>query len=75
MLATSQFRYQSSSGFIVLISGFCCNVDGVCALLGCYKVLCGNCLPLFEDSVLVPYSRVKKLVLVERGRMYCVFMN
>jgi hypothetical protein len=31
----------------------------VCALLGYYAASCGECLPTFRDSVLVPSSRVK----------------
>jgi hypothetical protein len=32
----------------------------ICALLGYYAALNGNPLPIFQDNVLVPSSRVKK---------------
>jgi hypothetical protein len=42
-----------------LISGFCRNVDEICALLGYYRASCGNCLQTFWDNVSVPSSSVK----------------
>jgi hypothetical protein len=33
-----------------MISGFHHDVDEICALLGCYTVSSGNCLPMFQDS-------------------------
>jgi hypothetical protein len=44
---------------IIFISGFHRDVDEICALLGYYVVLCGNCLPTFWDNIAVPSSRVK----------------
>jgi hypothetical protein len=43
----------------ILILGFRCDVDKICALLGYYAASCGNCLPTFRDNVSVPSSRVK----------------
>jgi hypothetical protein len=36
-----------------VISGFCCEVDEKCALLGHYAASSGNCLPTFRDILLV----------------------
>jgi hypothetical protein len=44
-----------------MISGFCCAVDEICALLGCYAALNGNPLLMFQDNVSVPSSGVKKV--------------
>jgi hypothetical protein len=43
-----------------VILGFRCDVDEICALLGCYAASSGNPLPTFRDNVSVPSSRVKK---------------
>jgi hypothetical protein len=43
-----------------MISGFCLDVDEICALLGYYAVSNGNPLPTFRDDVSVPSSRVTK---------------
>ena len=40
------------------ISGFHCEVDEICTLLGYYVVLSGNSLLTFWDNNLVPFSRV-----------------
>jgi hypothetical protein len=55
------FLNAKSEGKIIetLISGFRCDVDEICALLGYYPASCGNCLPTFRDNVSVPSSRVK----------------
>jgi hypothetical protein len=45
---------------LVLISGFRCDVDEICALLGYYAASCCNCLPTFRGNVSVPSSRVKR---------------
>jgi hypothetical protein len=42
-----------------MISGFRRNFDEVCALVEHYTALCGNCVPMFQDNVSVPSSRVK----------------
>jgi hypothetical protein len=34
-----------------MISGFRRNVDEICALLGYYAALCGNCLLTFQDNI------------------------
>ena len=39
---------------------FCQSADEVFALLGCYKVTVGGYLLTFQDSLLVPSSRVKQ---------------
>jgi hypothetical protein len=43
------------------ISGFRHDVDEICAVVGYYTLSCGNCLPTFQDGILVPSSRVKSL--------------
>jgi hypothetical protein len=43
-----------------LISGFCCDVYEICALLGCYAVCSGNSLLTFQDNIPVPSSGVNK---------------
>jgi hypothetical protein len=57
------FRYKNKVGYgqnwDALTSGFRRDVDEICALLHYYAVSCGNCLPAFQDKVLVPSSRVK----------------
>jgi hypothetical protein len=45
-------------GEVVLISGFCRNVNEICCLLGYYMASCGNCLPTFRGNIWVPSSRV-----------------
>jgi hypothetical protein len=47
--------------YISVISGFCCDVDDICALLGYYAASNGNPLPTFQDTVSVPPSRVKNI--------------
>ena len=42
------------------ISGFCCGVVTVFALLDCCLVLPGSLLLMLQDSFLVPFSRVKR---------------
>jgi hypothetical protein len=49
---------EEEQGLLILISGFCHNVDEICALLGYYTASCGNCLPTFQDNVSVPSSRI-----------------
>jgi hypothetical protein len=44
---------------MILISGFCRDVDEICGLLGNYTASCGNYLPTFRDNVSVPSSWVK----------------
>ena len=43
-----------------MISGFHFEVDEVCAVLVYYAAYSDNSLPTFQDSLLVPSSRVKK---------------
>jgi hypothetical protein len=43
-----------------VISGFRCDADEICALLGYNAASSGNPLPMFRDNVSVPSSRVKK---------------
>jgi hypothetical protein len=43
-----------------VISGFCHNVDEICALLGYYTVYSANSVPTFQDNLQVPSSRVRK---------------
>jgi hypothetical protein len=44
--------------FCSVISGFRCEVDENCALLGYYAAYSGNALPTFRDNLSVPSSRV-----------------
>jgi hypothetical protein len=43
-----------------VISGFRCDIDEICALLGYCAASNGDHLPTFRDNVSVPTSRVKK---------------
>jgi hypothetical protein len=43
-----------------VISGFRCDADEICALLGYSAALSGNPLPMIQDNVSVPSSRVEK---------------
>ena len=43
---------------ICAISGFCCDVDEMRALLGYYAALCGSSVPTFRDNLSVPSSSV-----------------
>ena len=45
-----------------MISGFRCEVDVNCALLGYHTVSSGNFLLMFQDNLSVPSSRVKRKV-------------
>jgi len=54
-----------------MISGFCHEVDIICALLGCYTAYSGNSLPTFQDNLSVLSSRVKQKTLV-RITICCV---
>jgi hypothetical protein len=51
---------QNSKKIICLISGFCCAVYEICALLGCYAVCSGNSLVTFQDNIPVPSSGINK---------------
>jgi hypothetical protein len=42
------------------IAGCCDGVDEVFILLGCCAAYVGSCLPIFWDSLSVPFSRVKQ---------------
>jgi hypothetical protein len=55
----------------MLFSGFCCDLDEICALLG-YSgmVLCGNCIPTFWDNISVLSSRAKSLTRKESQAAY-----
>jgi hypothetical protein len=43
-----------------MISCFCRSVGETFALLGCYTELIGSWLPMFQDSLLVLSSRVRR---------------
>jgi hypothetical protein len=43
-----------------VISGFRCDVDEICALLGYYTALSGSSVPTFRDNLSDPSSRAKK---------------
>jgi hypothetical protein len=42
-----------------VISGFCCEVDKNCTLLGYYSACSGNSLLMIQENLLVPYLRDK----------------
>jgi hypothetical protein len=48
--------------YISVISGFCCNVDEICTLLGYNAASNGNPLLTFQDNVSVPSSSVQHIV-------------
>ena len=52
-----------------MISGFHCEVDENCALLGYYTVSSGNYLPAFRDNLLVPSSEVENPNDIQRQKM------
>ena len=52
------------TGVLTLISGFRCDVDEICSLLGNYAASCGNCLQTLWDNVSVPASWVKSSFLL-----------
>jgi len=57
-----------------MTSGFCREVDEVCALLGFYAAHSGNSLPTYQDNLSVPSSGVKKSVIyrhLKRGPIVC----
>ena len=43
-----------------VISGFCCSVYEIFALLGCCLEYIGDSLPMFWDNLSVPSLRVRK---------------
>ena len=48
--------YLKNNILVCVISGFCRDVDEICALLGCYAAI----VPTFRDKLSVPPPRVKK---------------
>jgi hypothetical protein len=60
ILYDSQFNTSKCTKLEILceISGFYHGVDEVFALLGCYTVYVGICLPMFQDIQLVPSLRI-----------------
>jgi len=52
-----------------MISGFCHEVDEICALQGYYTVYGGNSLPTFRDNLQVSSWRVKKVGLIGCPKM------
>jgi hypothetical protein len=42
--------FFSFSFFVILISGLHCDVNEICAFLGYYAALCGNCLLIFWNN-------------------------
>jgi hypothetical protein len=43
-----------------MISGSCCDVNEIRHLLGFYTAKIGSLLPMFQDKILIPSSRVKQ---------------
>ena len=63
MLDTSAFvgeRILTSQTMVRVSSGFCYNIDEICAILGCYTLYGGNSLVAFWGNLLVPSAVVKK---------------
>jgi hypothetical protein len=56
-------RTLHENGNEALVSGFCCDVDDICALVGYYAASCNNCILTFQDHVSVPSSRIKSPTL------------
>jgi hypothetical protein len=54
-------------GRLAMISGFRCNADEICTLLGYYAASNGNPLPTFRSNVLVPSSSVLDFLTLEDG--------
>jgi hypothetical protein len=55
-----KFKFRSSeTRFCVVCSGFCRNINEICALLT-YAAYSGNSILTFWDSLSVPPSRIKK---------------
>ena len=48
---------------LCVISGFRCEVDENCALLGCYTTISDNSFPTFRDNLSVPSSSVTGCLL------------
>ena len=48
-------------------SGFCRDVDEICALLGYYAALIVSFVPTFRDNLSVPSSRIKQSTHLHRG--------
>jgi hypothetical protein len=46
--------------FIFVTSGFRCKADEICILLEYKAALSGTTLPMFQDNISVPPSRVRK---------------
>jgi len=58
-----------------MISGFHCEVDENCALLGYYATSSGNSLLTFHDSLSVPSPRVKNAETSVRNYHYLLHNN
>ena len=58
-----------------VISGSHCEVDENCTLLGYYTVSSDNSLPMFEDNLSVPSSKVKNVFLTLEDGTYKVVQN
>jgi hypothetical protein len=58
-----------------MTSGFHCEADENCALLGYYAASSGNSLPIFHDSLSVPPSRVKNAETSVRNYHYSLHNN
>jgi hypothetical protein len=51
-------KYLRNLYIVCLISGFRCDADENCILLGCCTASNGNSLPVFQDNLCVQSSRV-----------------
>jgi hypothetical protein len=60
-------RTYKEKGYNILFSGFSREVDEICAVLGYYAALCGNCLPTFRDNLSshLQGSRFRAVILIK----------
>jgi len=63
------------AGLIFIISGFGCDRDEICALLGNYAAYSGNSLPKFWDQLSVPSSIVMKWKTKANKTWYTIYIG
>jgi hypothetical protein len=63
------------AGLVFILSGFGCDTDEICALLGIYAVYSGNSLPKIWDHLSVSSSRVKKQKTKASNTWYAVYIG
>jgi hypothetical protein len=60
---------------MLVISGFRCNVDEICALLGCYAASNGNPLRTFGDKLSGPIVKDQEVFFILEGGTYRLSRN